>query len=189
MSRQLVYRSEDRRVARGLLRGDKRVLREFYKEYYSRLVGVLVRKVRTREDAEEIAQDVFISFLEALPVFGFRSSLWTFMRSIARHEVADYYRKLYAKRAIKYVPFVDQVYEEPLLSDKETQEWFYAALGKIKPKERQLVEWKYEQKLSVKEIAAKLGLSIKAAESRLFRARQAFQVAYLSISSETELKI
>jgi len=175
---------EERKLVEGLLSGDKRALRRFYGEYYPKLKAYLQSRVKTSEDAEEIAADVLISALEAVPTFSFRSSLWTFLVAIAKHEVADYYRKLYAKKALKLVPFVDQVYSEPLYSSAETVKLFYVALAKISPVEKKIILWKYEEGLSVKEIAENLGVGVKAAESKLYRARQAFTGAYMEIEGK-----
>src|SRR5690606_32416078 len=125
------------------------------------------KKVSDPQDVEEIVQDTFLGFLDALPLFQGKSSLWTFLVSIARHEIADYYRKKYAKRALKLVPFIDKGYTQDLLTPKETRANFNAALRKILPEEQKLILWKYEQKLSVKQIAKKLDVSTKAAESRI----------------------
>jgi DNA-directed RNA polymerase specialized sigma24 family protein len=44
------------------------------------------------------------------------------------------------------------------------------------------LEWKYVEGLSVKEIAVRLGVGPKAAESLLTRARQAFRDAFATLS-------
>jgi RNA polymerase sigma-70 factor (ECF subfamily) len=175
---------EDKELAQKLLKGDKKALRRFYKLHYLRLLAYVRVRVRMDEDAEEIVHDSFLGFLDSLPLFGFRSSLWTFLVSIARHEIADYYRKLYAKKAIRYVPFVDQVYDKPLYSSEETRELFEMALEKLLPQEKEIILWKYEEGFSVKEIADKLDLGVKAAESKLYRARKAFMVAYEEVSGD-----
>ena len=46
------------------------------------------------------------------------------------------------------------------------------------------LQWKYIQGLSVREIAARLGVSSKAAESRLTRARQAFRDGFAAVAGE-----
>lgn len=174
--------TSDQHQASLILAGNKAAFRRFYHTYHPRLLAYVSSRVKTHQDAEEIVQDSFLGFLDSLPLFSFRSSLWTFLVSITRHEISDYYRKLYAKKAIKYVPFLNQVYSEPLYSMNETRHYFDQALKKISHTEKQLILWKYEEKLSVEEIADKLGTTLKAAESRLFRARKAFQLAYGDIS-------
>jgi RNA polymerase sigma factor (sigma-70 family) len=47
----------------------------------------------------------------------------------------------------------------------------------------QVLEWKYIQELSVDEIANRLGVGYKAAESLLTRARQAFRDAFAVVGS------
>jgi len=44
------------------------------------------------------------------------------------------------------------------------------------------LEWKYLDDLSVREIAARLGMGEKAAESLLTRARRAFRDAFTSVA-------
>lgn len=171
----------DQHTAQQILAGDKRAFKRFYRNHKDRLLSYVTARVKSSQDAEEIVQDSFLGFLDSLPVFNHRSSLYTFLVSIARHEIADYYRRLYAKKALKYVPFVDQIYTEPLYNPHETRELFDQALKKLKTEDRNLVLWKYEDHLSVKEIAAKLDTTVKAAESKLFRARQAFKLAYNEI--------
>lgn len=161
-----------------LLRGDKWAFRRFYREVGPKLLQWILTRVGEVDDAEEITQDTFLAFLDSLPAFAGKSSLWTFLVSIAKHEVADYWRKRYAKKALRVVGFVNQVYTERLYSATETAEVIERVYARLLPEEVVVLRLKYEEELSVKEIARKLSLSVKAVESRLFRARHAFQVVY-----------
>lgn len=161
-----------------IIDGDKKEFRRFYKEFKPRLEAYVYARTNNLHDSEEIVQDSFIGFLDSLPLFRGQSSLWTFLVSIARHEIADYFRKKYAKKALQYVPFVDQGFSEDLYSAKEIRLVFNSALKKLVKEDQKLLLWKYDKKLSVKEIAKKLDISVKACESKIFRARKAFQLAY-----------
>lgn len=55
------------------------------------------------------------------------------------------------------------------------------AMKRILPVHRQVLMLKYLDQVSVGEIAEKLSISFKSAESRLFRARRAFVEVFLSI--------
>jgi RNA polymerase sigma-70 factor (ECF subfamily) len=145
--------SKEEILVKKIIGGDKQAFRWFYKNQELGLGKFVSSKISNKEDAEEVAQDIWLSFLDSLPLFRFGSSLRTFLWSIARHEVADYYRRKYAKRVIKLVPLVDKVYQEN----------------------------------SVKQIAQKLGASFKTVESKLFRARKAFQMAYLELQEVEEV--
>ena len=161
-----------------LMVGEAGALREFYREQAPRLLKWLSSRVKNDEDAQELVHDTFLHLIDSLPVFRSRSSLTTYLYGIAKHEVADYWRKKYAKKAILTVPLVDQIYTERVYSAKKTAARVEQAYRQLLPQERWMLVWKYEEARSVAEIARRLGISLKAAESRLFRARLAFQKAY-----------
>ncbi len=164
--------------------GDKKSFRWFYNKTHKRLTTFILGRVKNRSDAEEIVQDVYLSFLDSLPLFRGRSKLSTFLFSIARHEVLDYWRKRYAKKAILTVPFVDQVYTEKLYSSALLNNEIERVYKKLSDEHVVVLKLKYEDGFSVIQIAKRLMISIKAAESRLFRARKAFQEVYLSMQTK-----
>jgi RNA polymerase sigma-70 factor (ECF subfamily) len=174
---------DDNKILDELKRGNKLVLRQFYHETQSKLRKWVECRVKNNEDAEEIVQDTYLAFIDSLPLFQGKSSLNTFLVSIAKHEVYDYWRKKYAKKAILTIPFAEHLYTEKLYSSAQTALMIKAIYEKLLPQEAQILKWKYEEDFALEEIAVKLRISIKAAESRLFRARKAFQVAYLTVSS------
>ncbi len=72
---------------------DEEKFKKIYQKYQARLLNFILQKVGRREDAEEILQETMISVLDSLPLFRGNSSLYTFLCSIAKHEIADFYRK------------------------------------------------------------------------------------------------
>jgi len=161
-----------------ILRGERRAFEEFYRKEKKKLEYFVLGKVGNRADAEEIVQDSFLGFLDSLPLFSFRSSLKTFLYSVARHEVADYFRRKYAKKALKYVPIVGELVSRELNTTWELSEKIDRVYGEMVPRMAKVLQMKYEEGLSVKEIARNLKISVKAAESKLFRARKEFQLAF-----------
>lgn len=158
----------------------------WFKTYHDRLLSFVLTKVTSENDAEEIVQETFINSLKQLPLFRGESSLNTWMQSIARHEVADYYRKKYAKKAIQSLPLTD-VLAQALLAGKvqdshEVSEKVKAACHTLSEKHRELLLLKYVDNKKVEDIAEELGKSVKSIESELFRARQAFKLAFLQVS-------
>ncbi len=175
------YRDE-RLLCQDILAGNEAALRWLYHHITPRLRALLLTKVASGEDVEELVQDTLLAFLDALPLFNHQSSIWTFVVGIAKHEVADYYRKKYAKRVIKSLPLLNDLYDQQLHSSDETAAELRLAIKKVytclTPKQQVVLHLKYEQGLSVHEIASAFGLSLKATESLLFRSRMAFQKAY-----------
>lgn len=175
---------DEKLLCQHILAGDEAALRQLYRQITPKLRAFLLVKMESSEDVEELIQDTLLAFLDALPLFNHHSSIWTFIVGITKHEVADYYRKKYAKRVIKSLPLLSDLYDQQLHSSDETAVELRLAIKSVysclTPKQQLVLQLKYEQGLSVQEVAKTLGLSAKATESLLFRSRSAFQKAYAS---------
>lgn len=162
-----------------ILRGDRREFERFYAATYRSLLAYVELKVESRRDAEEVVHDSYLSLLESLPLFRGKSSLETFLSGIAKHEVADYWRKKYAKKALLTVPFMDQLYTEKLYSAAVLNHEIERIYGALAKDYVVILRLKYEKGMTVGQIAKHLSMSVKAVESKLFRARKAFQAVYV----------
>lgn len=168
-----------------ILRGNERSLLYFFRHFQKPLASYIRQKIANEKDAEEILQDTLLATLEGLRDFSFRSSLFTFICSIANHKVIDFYRK----KKIKSIVFSKFQDVEPLilsvlgpddaLDEELLRQKIRETFVRIVPKYSRALKLKYIYGYSVEEIAAKLSVSFKSAESMLFRARRAFAVAYL----------
>lgn len=168
-----------------ILRGNERSLLYFFRHFQKPLASYIRQKIANEKDAEEILQDIFLATLEGLRDFSFRSSLFTFICSIANHKVVDFYRK----KKIKSIVFSKFQDVEPLilavlgpddaLDEELLRQKIRETFVRIAPKYSRVLKLKYIYGYSVEEIAAKLSVSFKSAESMLFRARRAFAAAYL----------
>lgn len=84
---------DEKELILGILQGDEKFLRIFYHLYTPRLFTFIKNRTATIEDAEEILQDSLLSSIDALRDFSYKSKLSTFLFSIAKNKVIDYYRK------------------------------------------------------------------------------------------------
>lgn len=174
----------DKELVTQILKGNEKTLRYFYKTYQPRLLNIIKGKIANDNDAEEILQDVLLASLEAMRDFSFRSTLYTFVVSIANHKVIDFYRR----KKIKHVVFSRLPNIEPLIStffgpeqsfdDAILKQKIKQTFQNLTPNYRQILQLKYIYGFSVSEIAKRLCLSFKSVESQLFRARKAFTFAY-----------
>ena len=107
------------------------------------------------------------------------------LRTVAAHKVADHFRAAarvqhlidQAKQAVPANDEKDAVQEQEL---RERREEIRQVLDRMPEPTRLALEWKYIDKLSVKEIADRLDVTEKAAESILFRGRKEFRQQILS---------
>lgn len=174
---------QDKELVEKLLNGDEGVLKQWVREYEPRLWRFVVRKMK-QEDAQEVVQDTLLAALDALPLFSGRSKLFSWMCGIARHEIADFYRKKRLKTIAfsKFASLEQLVGEmsgpEQRLDRKELVGRIKAAMGQLSWVQRRLLQSKYVEGKSVRDMARELAISFKAAESGLFRARKAFILAF-----------
>ena len=176
--------TEERDVVTRILRGERQAFERFYAAHKQALWKFALSKISREEDAEEMVQDIFLAFLDSLPLFSFRSNLKTFLYSIARHEVADYFRRKYAKRVLRVVPILGEHVAEELYTTGELSQKIDYVYARLLPEYARILVMKYEEGLSIKKIAEKLKVTVKAAESKLWRARQAFQMAYAILEND-----
>lgn len=178
---------DDQTLIKKILARDRHALTLFYREYTPKLRAFIRGKIANPLDAEEVLQDALFGFLEAIRDFTGSSKLKTFLYAIASHKVIDWYRR----KKIRHVVFsaVPQLesFVAPLLGPEEELdaklfgEKIHTALGRLLPAYKNVLLFKYADGCSVSEIADKLTISFKSAESQLFRARKAFVQAFLSI--------
>jgi len=161
--------------------------------YRKRLVRFVEQKVGRLEDVEEIVQESLIAAWDSLPTYKGKSGLFTWLCAITRHEIADFYRRKKLKQIVfSRLPFLKNLVSEALgpelsYQELETKRKILKTLKCLSEGYGRILRLKYIEGLSMKEIAQELGITVKAVESRLSRARLAFQTAY--VKEPTEVKI
>jgi RNA polymerase sigma-70 factor (ECF subfamily) len=135
---------------------------------------------------EDLVQDTFLAALQKMDDFDGRSSLHTWLCSIAKNKIRSA-RRAGTPRSLEDVleeadPEIDailaEIAREPLpdrvLERKETRDLVGATLSSLPPEYAKALVQKYVEGRSVAEMAAIRGKGEKAVESVLTRARTAF---------------
>lgn len=170
---------EDKELLQQLKAGSDQAVKTWFDLYFSKLLLIVETKVPDKKDAEEIVQQTFMNCLKHLPLFLGNSSIWTWMNSIARHEVADYFRKKYAKKAIKTIPLSDFLPLTQVSNSDDVAQKVNIVLSQMRDSYKELLLLKYADGKKVAVIAKELGRSVKSIESDLFRARKAFKYLWI----------
>jgi RNA polymerase sigma-70 factor (ECF subfamily) len=123
--------------------------------------------------AEEITQQTFIRAVERRSTYEGRSSVTTWLMSIARHALADHYRRAARdeRRHLRLVVHEIHVAEAPASALVDDREAIIAALGALPASQRAAVVLCYLDGMSVREAAAVLRRSESATESLLGRGK------------------
>lgn len=167
-----------------VLAGKAGAATRFYRAHAPKVRSYLRGRLPCEADVEDILQDTFLSAFDCLPLYRGESSVLTWLLSIARHEVSDFYRKRYVRAVVeKTVPLFEDTLltadtPEYALQKKHLQDQFSRAYRSLSKQYREILSLRFELGLSVKEVSVRMNLSFKATESLLYRARQAFAAAY-----------
>ena len=168
-------------LVRRLKSGDEAAFRELVESYESRIRSVIYGILRNRDDADEIAQEVFGKVYFAIKTFGARSSLYTWIYRIAVNECYGSLRKkrfkmvhesdsaddVLSKRVQMIAdgrPTPDRVALQRNLINK--------LLARMPEDDRLLLIMKEVEGLSLAELSEMTGLKEATIKVRLFRARQ-----------------
>lgn len=173
-----------------LTRGDEVAYREFHALYFNRLLRyVFVATGGDEQGARDALQGTFLRAVRHMRRFESEASFWSWLTVLAKSAVVDQsrkesrYRRL-LRRFLHPEPPPDPIpLQEP---GPVLAEHLDAALLALAPDERDLIERKYFAKQTVREIAAALGSTEKAIESRLVRLRRILQSSIIKRLHETE---
>ena len=186
----------DRSLVRKMLAGDERAFDRFFDGHFPGLYRFALTRLNRDEDAaEEIAQATLCKAISKLKTYRGEAALFTWLCTFCRHEISAYYRR--NRMASRRVDLVEDTPEiraalESLdagtdgparaLDRSEIARLVQVALDQLPPHYGHALEWKYLDGIPVKEIAGRLELSPKAAESLLTRARESFRDAFTSLT-------
>jgi RNA polymerase sigma-70 factor (ECF subfamily) len=163
-SRELLERSR---------KGDRQAFRSLYLDLYAPVTKFVGRRVRRREDAEDLVARVFHKLLERLGNFDSRrGSVRMFVLSIARNLVIDHVRAARQAEPIDDLAGVlaDETGTplEALVHEEELRQ-VRAVLLELPPDVREMLALHYGDGLRHAEIAALLGLEVAAVKQRFSR--------------------
>jgi RNA polymerase sigma-70 factor (ECF subfamily) len=182
----------DVELVRRMLRGDEDAFERFFNVAYPAMYRfALARLDFDRDTAGEIAQAAVCRAIHNLRTFRGEAALLTWVCTICRNELYAYEKKhgrnvrvalaeddpeVRAALESLRAPAADDL--DTALDRQRVALLVRRVLDTLPPRYADALEWKYIDEVPVQEIAARLGLGPKAAESLLTRARAAFRDAF-----------
>jgi RNA polymerase sigma-70 factor (ECF subfamily) len=176
--------SEESDLVRRVQARDEIAFKEIVERHQAKVFSIIYGILRNRNDAEDIAQQVFAKIYFSIRNFDFRSSLLTWIYKITVNECYDYLRK---KRVRKLVYESDFSVEEakrletsepaidpasPVDRQLAQHDFVVKLLSKVSEQDRSLILLKEVEGYSVEELAARTGLNENTIKVKLFRTRQ-----------------
>jgi RNA polymerase sigma-70 factor (ECF subfamily) len=160
-------------LTRRLAAGEDDAFREFQELYFDRLYRFLLVVARGDEtQAREALQETLVRVARHVRSFEDESAFWNWLKAVGRNAARDAGRK-----QRRYSFLLERFTRSSQPTPPVRQESSLAAaleesVGELESYDRLLIEGKYLDGQTVKELAAQTGLTEKAVESRLLRLRR-----------------
>lgn len=169
----LVNTPDDILVAE-ILKGEKRSFRTLVERYQNMVFTIAFRVTNNREEAEEVAQDVFMKVYNNLENFKGDSKFSSWLYRIAHNTALTKIRN--RKEAFTAIDkLMNGQKSTAVLNEAEqnfTREDLNTAISRLEPEEATIITLYYLSEQNLDEIAVILNIEANAAKVRLFRARK-----------------
>jgi len=140
---------------------------ELYELHFDRVYAFVLRRVRDRAEAEDLTSEVFQQALANLRKFEWRGAPFAaWLYRIAANSIADRARRLERERGIPAPP------EEPAVEpaeDIDLRARLFALVRELPADQRRVVEMRFAEEKSIREIAGELGRSEGAVKQLQYR--------------------
>lgn len=176
--------SPDAALLAQLQQGSEAAFRTLVMRYQDRIYRTAFSLLRSAEEAEDVAQEVFVEVYQTVGQFRGDAALSTWLYRLATSRALQHRRRSATKKRFAYftslLGFDNQVLHDPpdhahpqaLLEGEQGLHLLLAHIGRLPGQQQVAFTLRHEQELSYEEIAAVLHTTTAAVESLLFRARQ-----------------
>jgi RNA polymerase sigma-70 factor, ECF subfamily len=167
------------------LRGDKAAAMDLIELFYERIYAFLRRLAANDADAADLTQRTFGRVWQALPTFAGRSSVSSWMHSIAYHVYVDWRRadRHTEPRSSEWWAARPTLGATPaeIVAHADLAAAVYGSVHELEPDLRHTVQLHYYQNLTLQETADALGVATSTVKYRL---RQALAELQRKLASE-----
>jgi RNA polymerase sigma-70 factor (ECF subfamily) len=162
-------------------KGDQKAFRLLMQRYHIGIFKSLKKRLRNDADAEDLAQLAFTKAFANLHAYNSEYAVFsTWLHTIANNCCIDFVRKrknnlISIDKMVENDEFNAQNAslnpEESMIAEQNIA-WAKAALDKLKPQYRTMVQMRYLNEYAYEEIAEKLNMPLGTVKTQLFRAKE-----------------
>ncbi|MGJ8745083.1 RNA polymerase sigma factor [Polaribacter sp.] len=158
-------------------------------EYQQKVFGTCISFIPNREDAEDVAQEVFLEVFKSINKFKGNSKLSTWIYKIATNKCLEFIRKKNTKKRFAFMQtimgndipmdktsyFTEVNHPGILLENQEKSNIIFKAINTLPESQRVIFTLAKIDDKSYQEIVEITGKSLSSVESLMFRAKKALQ--------------
>lgn len=160
----------DRELIEEFLKGNENSFNDLIRGHQAWVVNFITQSVGVREDAEDIAQDVFVKVYFALPKFRFESEFKTWLYRIVINRMNTFFRK---QKILNW--FGAELPPEPVDISHENESKgrseLISMVNKLPRVQRNIAVLRLFQQMSFKQIASVLSITENSAKVSFHKAK------------------
>ncbi len=168
----------DNDIIRTILQGNKLAYAELVKRYQNFVFSICLRYASKREDAEEIAQDIFVKAYRCLSDFRGDAKFSTWLYTIVHTSCITFLRKkrlqthsLDDERVFAVADNLDGGMRANQVEQKSRVAMVNDAIGLLAPDDAKIITLFYKGEQSLEEIGTIIGMDPNTVKVKLHRAR------------------
>jgi RNA polymerase sigma-70 factor (ECF subfamily) len=164
--------SEELYIVKKMIEGDVDSFKYFFDRYYDDLCNFVHVYLHDQTLSEEIVQDIFVYFWENKEKLQITTSVKSFLFSASKFKSLNLLRDTKTKKRIvekigRTEPLITSEEEDSYIDTGEFKKILDAAVDQLAPKCREIFLLSKFEDLSNREIAEKLGISVKTVENQM----------------------
>jgi RNA polymerase sigma factor (sigma-70 family) len=168
---------DDRTLVSRVLAGDLNAFRMLIKQHERLVLHMVSRVIKSREEQEELCQDVFLKVHDKLKEFSFQSKLSTWIATIAYRHAINAMRK--HRMQWSEIPeedsfqayFVTNENPETIAEEKDMDEYVRALVEQLPAQYKLVLTMYHVENMNYQEIGEVTGMPEGTVKNYLFRAR------------------
>jgi len=168
----------DNEIISRVLKGEQNAYAELVNRYQAYVFTLVIRMIKSREDAEEVAQDVFIKAYRSLADFRGESKFSTWLYTIANTTSITFLRKkkldvhsLDNEKVFEVADSKDSGFRANLVEQKSRVNMVNEAIAMLSLDDAEIITLFYKAEQNLEEISRILRLETNTVKVRLHRAR------------------
>jgi RNA polymerase sigma factor, sigma-70 family len=156
--------------------GSQKAQTKLINYFWDDVFSFVLKKVHDRTIADELTVAVFAKILTKLSLYDENFQFKTWILTIAQNSVIDYWRKK-SREEVFTDDFKDVKNEfekspEELLISKQQQQHIISTIASMDAQYRKIIELRFFEEKSIKEIAETLNISVANTKVRIMRAKK-----------------
>jgi len=175
-----LHEQPDSEIVRQIQSGETAAFDELMRRYKRPVVNFIFRMLGNAQDADDIAQAVFVRSYQNLDTYRPETKFSTWLFALARHAAIDRirWRSRHRTESIESAPEIEASSGTAAEVDaREIGDEIATAIAKLPEDQKTAIVLSEYQGMSYAEIAGVMRCSEKSVESRLYRAKQTLRTA------------